>query len=274
MRRIKSHTAEKLTYIKKYMAAYLVATQKIKIRYFIDGFAGTGKCILCDERCDSEGGKCNCGKGKEVDGSALLVLKDKNCFSKYFFIELNKNNSGIMNDFINKEIDESRRSKISINNGDCNKLIPVVMEKFNGWASCLTLLDPEGAELDWNTIKSLSKFKRMDLFILYPYDMALVRLVKDYGSKLDRFYGSKGWKSIFDSATSVEQRRTDLLKFYIDNLKKLGLQFISYKIIRRKNREGKRLYHLILASRNKVATKIMDDIFNKDLTGQLKMKFK
>ena len=58
MRRIKSYTVEKLTYFSKYVKAYLKATKRLPEKYYIDAFAGTGKCILCDiTQCKSEGGK-------------------------------------------------------------------------------------------------------------------------------------------------------------------------------------------------------------------------
>ena len=56
MRRVKNHTAEKLKYFKKYIEGYLVATKRLPEKYYIDAFAGTGKCILCNEKCKSRGG--------------------------------------------------------------------------------------------------------------------------------------------------------------------------------------------------------------------------
>lgn len=276
MRRVKSHTAEKLEYFRKYIEAYLLATKKMPIKYYIDAFAGTGKCVLCVEKCKSRGGiKCvKCNKGKIINGSALISLKTKSQFSGYIFIELDDKKIKKLRKFINDEAG-GILSKIVIKQGDSNVLLKQVYKYIPRYAGCLILLDPEGPELFWETIEYLSKIRKVELLILYPYDMSLVRLTTDYGDKLDKFYGTPKWSEIYKNRnnTSANLTKTKLLGFYIDNLKKLGFEYVIYKQIRKRLRGGKPLYHFILATHHPAGAKIMGDIFDKELDGQTKMKF-
>jgi len=277
MRRIKSHTIEKLAYFKKYIEAYLVATKRLPIKYYIDAFASSGRCILCDERCKSKGGlTCEkCGKGKIIDGSAMISLKTKNTFSGYLFVDLNKNYITELEKFI-EELDQTLQKKILIKNSDSNVVLRNIYKYIPKYAGCLIFLDPEGPELEWGTIKYLSKINKADLLILYPYDMALVRLTSNYTAKLDKFYGTSDWIKIYRAKENfnADKRRTALLNFYTANLEKLGFKYVICKPVRRRLRSGKSLYHLILASHHPAAKKIMEDIFNKELDGQQKIKFK
>lgn len=275
MRRIKSHTIEKLEYIRKYIDAYLIATKRLPIKYYIDAFAGSGKCVLCDITCRSDGGlRCvKCGKGKLVNGSTMIALNAKNNFKEYIFIELNERNFNDLKECI-KKLDQELQKKIIVKKGDSNIILKDIYKYIPTYAGCLILLDPEGPELYWETIKYLAKINRADLLILYPYDMALVRLTKEHRGKLNLFYGSEKWINIYQDKNnfSPERKKEVLLNFYIDNLKELSFKYVAYKQIKRRLRDGKSLYHLILASHHPAAKNIIDDIFDKELDGQKKFK--
>jgi len=276
MRRIKSHTSEKLEYVRKYIEGYLVATKKLPYKYYIDAFAGSGKCILCDTECNSRGGKrcLLCGRGRVVDGSVLISLKTKNKFSGYIFIEIIQNNIKNLEKIILQEFPEDR-GLIKIKKADSNELLKNLYQHVSQYAGCLIFLDPEGPELFWNTVKYLSKIKKVELLILYPYDMSLVRLVKNFQEKLDKFYGNDEWFKIYNDKNNynAEKRKLMLLDLYVNNLKKLGFEYVVLKQIRRNLRSGKSLYHLILATHHPAGKKIMEDIFNKELDGQQKINF-
>jgi three-Cys-motif partner protein len=275
MRRIKDHTYEKLQYFKKYLNAYLSATKRLPKKYYIDAFAGTGKCILCNEECDSKGDiRCiKCGKGKEVDGSALIALKAKNKFNGYLLIELNKQNFTSLEKFIKNETENDLFNTIKVKEGDSNVILKNVYKYFDNYTGCLVFLDPVGPELYWETIESLSKIKKVDLFILYPYDMSLVRLVKDqkFKERLDKFYGNTDWFRIFKEGVNPKDRSKKLLNFYLGNLKGLGFPFVFYRVIRTKLRQGKSLYHFILATKSPIGGTIIESVFGKELDGQQKL---
>lgn len=259
MRKIKQHTLQKLEYFEKYINAYLSATKRLPKKYYIDAFAGCGKCVVDKMQ-------------KIVYGSPLISLKSKNVFDSYILIEQNKKNFKELEITIDGAgISKERIESIKLYNKDCNKFLKNF--HFDSNAGHLIFLDPEGPELLWETIYSLSKVKKADLLILYPYDMALVRLVKDYKEKLNKFYGTTSWLNIYEIRKNAADAKKKLLDFYINNLKKLGFELVVYRQIRTKIREGKPLYHLILATHSPVGDKIMSDIFGKELDGQTSLKF-
>lgn len=255
MIKIKEHTLQKLEYFKKYLDAYLLVTKKLPGKYYIDAFAGSGKCIVT-------------GTKKKVDGSSLIALKAKISFDRYILIEKKKSIFEELENFIKKETHTNRLSLIDLHNSDCNELLKDYPHNPSPYVGYLIFLDPAGSELFWETIISLSKIKKADLLILYPYDMSLARLVKIYPEKLDRFYGTNKWSNIYKNAVRPIDAKKNLLDFYINNLEKLGFKFVVYRQIRKKIREGKPLYHLLLATHDPTAKKIMLDIFGKELDKQ------
>lgn len=275
MRRIKNHTVEKLGYISKYFKAYLDATNKLPNKVFIDAFAGTGKCVLCNEKsCDSSGGeKCDkCGKGKLHDGSSVIALKTAKSFNEYILIEINDRNIKKLEKTLREEISEERLKKVFFKKGDSNVLLCEIAKSATPYCGYLIFLDPEGSELKWSTLICLSHIAKADILILYAYDMALVRLTTDYKDKLDKFYGSADWQKIYgDKILRSDEKATKLLNFYTDNLKKIGFKYVVAKPISTRLRGGKRLYHLVLATKHWAGEKIMKNIFDKELDGQLKM---
>lgn len=275
MRRVKAHSLQKLQYFKKYVNAYLLATKRMPEKYFIDAFAGTGKCVLCGEKCKSKGGsRCiKCARGETIDGSALIVAKTKNEFTGYIFIEIGKKKIGILKKFIGDEVEKGREEKIILAERDANALSEIIYRHIPEYAGCLVFLDPEGPELFWETVVNMSKIKKVEILLLYPYDMSLVRLTKGYKGMLDKFYGSKKWVELYESGRDASERKKKLFDFYLDNIKQLGFEYVVYRQIRTKIREGKALYHLILASHHPLGEKIMGQIFDKELDGQMKMKF-
>jgi len=275
MRRIKKHSEQKLAYFQKYINAYVKVTQVLPKIIYIDAFAGTGKCKTCQIKCKTKGGKkCEiCKEGKIVDGSALLSLKTDRPFNEYIFIELDEKNFTKLRQNVDAatDIDINRKNKIKYIGGDANKELLKIAKNTDQYTGNFIFLDPEGSELTWATITALSKIRKIDLLILYPYDMALVRLIKDYPQKLDRFFGTKEWKGIYDSSGTTQKKKDNLLLFYKENLGKLGFLFPEAKQIKQKLYSGHPLYHLIFASRNPTAIKIMSQIFNKELDNQTKM---
>ncbi|MDO8529047.1 MAG: three-Cys-motif partner protein TcmP [bacterium] len=265
MRKIKQHTLQKLKYFEKYLNAYLLATKKLPKKYFIDAFAGTGKCIV-----NNSGNEVN-NSGNEVDGSAMIALKAKNSFNGYLLIENKKGNIVELKSKIEKEIPTERKLAAKVLHEDCNEYLKDLYKSIYPYSGYLIFLDPEGPELFWETIRCLSKINKADLLILYPYDMSLVRLTKNFKDKLDKFYGTGDWRKIYSERKTPLDSKQGLLNFYMDNLKNIGFKHTTCRQIRTGFRNGKSLYHLILASRSPIASKIMSQIFDKELDGQRKL---
>jgi hypothetical protein len=72
-------TLKKLEFLKKYLPAFVKATQKATSRHYVDGFAGPGYNRQED--------------GTLVEGSPLLALQHQ--FTSFFFVEKGYSSSGI-----------------------------------------------------------------------------------------------------------------------------------------------------------------------------------
>lgn len=268
-----SWTQVKLSILKEYLDAFVVATsKKTDKRYYIDAFAGPGTHKL--RRATNM-----------FDGSPRIALKVDPPFTKCFFIELNRNIITSL-EKLKKEFPD-RANTIEIKLGDCNKTIDTILSQIPQWAPCFAFLDPEGTELSWNTIKKLSDHKRdykykIELFILFPYDMGLARLLHHdlerfkqtgYRRLLNKIYGNSSWEEIYNKRVSglstAEQARDEFLRLYMTQLDELGYKFVIERLI--SGERGHPLYFLIFATDNEVGDRIMKHTFGKDRSGQMRL---
>jgi len=81
--------------------------------YYIDLFAGCGKCRVRDTE-------------EEIDGSALMALSVKYLFKKYFLVELVPSTANVLKKRIEKS---SSRDRVNIIQGDCNEKIDEIIKE-------------------------------------------------------------------------------------------------------------------------------------------------
>ena len=180
----------------EYRGGFAYATKRARATFYIDTFAGPGKCRVR-------------GMDKIVDGSPLIALKVKPAFTEYFFLERDEMAIQALKHWISKEMPDMW-PRVTIVPGDCNDTIDQVSPRIPKWAPCLAFLDPERPDLHWETVtkiaasRKLSRYNKIELLILFPYDMAIVRLMPHDPSKLkyaaiiDRVMpDSKAWRRIY-----------------------------------------------------------------------------
>ena len=143
----------------------------------------------------------------------------------------------------------------------------------------LAFVDPYGMFVDWTSIEAL-KGLGIDLWILVPTGMGVNRLLKkDFNISeawllklekflglprkeiLDYFYKRKSTFTLFGEETMVEKEKDAIEKAGELYLKRLNevFQFVS-EPFKMKNSTGTLMYHFIMASNNKTAQKIANDI--------------
>lgn len=197
-------TLIKLNMLNGYLNAYanVFKNQPYYHLIYLDAFAGSGK-------CDTSMGLIN--------GSTKIAL-EVNRFDEYVFIEQDKENisnlSNIKNEYPNK--------KITILEGNCNTIIPEVINLFD-WRKtrALAFLDPYNMQLSFDTLKSLSYTKAFDIWYLFPFS-AVTRVLKNDGNipnssndKLNDIFGDSDWKSkLYDvnSQISLFDDDTNLIR--------------------------------------------------------------
>jgi three-Cys-motif partner protein len=261
----KPHTEEKLKLLEKYLTAYVNATKKAKERYYIDALAGDGKCEIKTPLTS-----------KTIDGSPLISIKINPPFSKCFFIEIDKEKV----ETLSKLLRDFPQDRYEIREGDCNLVIDEILSKIPLQAPCFAFLDPEGFEVDWLTIKKIADYKRnsttkIELFILFPYNMAITRLLpldrekfdeEKANSDFNRILPDNSWLAVYNDRIkgrlkSKEMRRR-ILDIFSNGLKKLGYKFVQSRLI--KSSRGRPIYDMFFATDHKAGADIMEYVFGKD----------
>jgi len=269
---------EKLFYVKRYIDAFEIAMRgkSWRRRIFIDLFSGPGKCVIRDTN-------------EHLLGSPLIALQTQYPFTDYYFGDLDRGNINAL---------RQRTSNCSIPKGKVHFLLGDANSKVNdviteigrfdkqyidGVLPCLNLafLDPEGLELEWETIAQLAKMNRMDLIIHYSQNGLTRNLDKCYATEkdtvVDKFFGDKKWRDVYKAALSKRESigiHRALIDFYKSKLSDLGYVVIndSDEIARepliRNTQKNAPLYRLIFASKHPLGNKIWNEVTKKDLHGQ------
>ncbi|MGC9395817.1 MAG: three-Cys-motif partner protein TcmP [Anaerolineae bacterium] len=276
MRPMKNWAAEKLDYLERYLDMFTTAMRKKPWRAlnYIDLFAGPGKCQ--DE-----------GTGEIYLGSPLLALRTRQSFDHYFFVELDADNMQALQQRCQHS---PQADRIRYFQEDCNVAVHRIAREIQrvdqhyieGVWPCLNLafLDPEGlVELHWDTVQALAQL-RTDLVIHYS-QMGLQRYMpiaieSSEETSIDRFFGSRDWREIYEQGQGKPGMYGDLIRFYKDRLCELG--YVEVKIddqIERvpmmRNMKNAPLYCLIFASKNDLGEKFWREVTRRDKDGQLWM---
>jgi len=252
-------TALKLEYLDYYLQAYVIATKQSREKYYIDAFAGCGECIIYETGC-------------QIEGSPWRALNAVPGFTQYYLVEMD----GDLASHLRKKIIDKDIKNAHVYTGDCNEVIPhIILPRIPKNVPSFAFLDPPGLQINWKTIQSLATHRehtKMELLILYPYDMAIARLFnialenQACYDTLTRLYGDEKWRDEFKDSLRLEetptQQRERFLRLYINNLLDLGYKYAeSYGPLY--SYGHKPLYHVIFTSDKDVGIKIMRDVWSK-----------
>lgn len=266
-------TEQKMKIVVDYAKAYLTIMNKypqFKTLYF-DGFAGSGD-IFREDKADIE----------IIKGTALRILEiDKpRAFDMYYFVEKNKKNKIELEEMIKQEFPD-RKKNFYVVNEDCNDKL-LSLSKFlkaNKKYRVLAFIDPYGMSVNWSSIESLRNLG-VDLWILVPTGMGVNRLLKkDFNISdswllklenflglsrteiLEFFYKKKSTRTLFGEETMMQKEKDTIEKageLYRKRLNEI-FEFVS-DAFQMKNSTGTIMYHFMMASNNKIAQKIANDI--------------
>lgn len=274
----------KIEILVKYASAYLTIMKKYADKYnwqllYFDGFAGSGY-IKGDK--DSE---------NPILGAAnrILEISEPRSFDLYYFVEKEK----IYADLLYKATKEVfPNKKIFIANNDCNEKIEslsrfLTTKNGKGFKS-LAYIDPYGMQLNWKSLQTLQKHS-VDVWILVPTGMGVNRLLKKDGNISDAwlsrlesflgmqkedilpyFYQEKVIHTLFGEEMKMSKEDNAVeksAKLYEDRLKSL-FKFVSKPYVL-KNKMNSVMFHFFMASNNKHAVKIADDIIKKYNNGTI-----
>jgi three-Cys-motif partner protein len=244
-----------------------------KLLYF-DGFAGSGFI----KKGKKENQKLIVGAAKRI-----LEIEEPRPFDLFYFVEKDVENANNLRE--NTELQFPEKN-IHIVNTDCNEKI----KSMSGFLAspkgkkykALAFIDPCGMQLKWSSLEALQKLS-VDVWILVPTGMGVNRLLKNdsnisdaWVSKLEtflgmskdeilkHFYKERVNQTLFGEETITSKEDKAIEKsalLYKERLAKL-FSFVSEPYVL-KNKTNSIMFHFLMASNNKAAVKIANDIIDK-----------
>jgi len=286
-----SWTEQKLDAFAKYVNAYLTIMNKYRDKYewkliYFDAFAGSGKRALPNK--DEQTFPLFDITPEEENiyqGAAERVIRIKQRgFDYYYFIE-NDNTSKNELENLLSSVKNEKNLDLRFRDGDANEYIHNLADtmKNNTKFCSLTLLDPFGMQVNWDSIMQL-KDTRTDLWILIPSGVIINRLLDRNGKlknieKLVAFFGLSEQKireyfyeqenkhnGLFDVSNEIQKTSMPIQKIselYIQQLKTI-FKNVTPKPLEMKNSRNVPLFHFAFASNNPTALTIANDIIGKE----------
>lgn len=269
-------TEKKIEILVEHASAYLKIMNKHpywKLIYF-DGFAGSG-IIIKENEIDFE---ITLGAARRI-----LEIDKPRPFDLYYFVEKNKTNADNLNR-VTKEVFPEKNITVKIE--DCNIKLKQLAKYLNTpqgkKTRVLAYIDPYGMQLEWDSIKDLAN-AGIDIWILTPTGMGVNRLLKKDGNisdiwlkRLEKFLGlsekeirSYFYKeeinlTLFGEEKHLSKEDNTIEKagsLYKERLNTI-FNFVSEPFIL-KSTKGNVMYHMFMASNNKTAVKVANDIIKK-----------
>jgi three-Cys-motif partner protein len=267
-------TEKKIEMVVGYARAYLTIMNKypqFKTLYF-DGFAGSGD-IYKENKVDID----------VVKGTAIRILeiREPKSFDIYYFVEKDEANKQILENTISKKFSEKKPHVVC---EDCNIKLRSMTEflKLHPNYKVLAFIDPYGMSLDWSSVEILKGYG-IDMWILVPTGIGVNRLLKTNGDiseallkKLEKFLGLKRDEilkyfykerktiTLFGEEKIIEKENHTIEKageLYRNRLSEI-FKFVS-KPFPLTNSTGSIMYHFMMATNNKTALTIANDIIKK-----------
>lgn len=249
---------EKLEYLQKYMAIF---TGGMKNRFpnlvFLDLLAGSGKCV------DQAG-------GYEFDGSPLLALKCPVPFTRVVLVENHIKLVAALRARVG--------DRASVIEGDCNDqaVIEALRDAVLPDALGLAFVDNLGLTVTFDTLRQLTKGKRIDLFINFQIsDLKRNRGAASVGDDDPRwtaFFGTETWRGVVDRAlsenVSAEDTATRLLDLYEQQLGTIDYASVGHGRRVMKNSKNVGLYRVLLAGKHPLAVEFFDKVSKIEPRGQ------
>lgn len=246
--------AEKHHYIRRYQDIFSTGmANKWPNRYYVDLFAGPGRCVIQKT-------------GEEIDGSPLVAALGKKPFAHYYFNEQNPALADAL---------KTRFESISKNGnyytGDANDKIDDVLVDLPDARTSLGLafLDPFGWELNFKTIEKLSRNRRIDLMITF-HTGQLRRWADSRPELLDNFFGREAWRDEYRKQRTGPRQERALLDAYESGLNAIGYKSTDDEIIVT-TASRRLLYHLVFASKDPKGKEFWRKISRKSAAGQGKL---
>jgi len=271
-------TVHKMNIVIKYVKAYLEIMKDRdywNLIYF-DGFAGSGGILQTEN-----------GEIQLIEGIAtkILQISKPRAFDIYYFVDKDQDNTVYLQELIDVKFPD-KKNKAFVVNEDCNQklfdLSKFLQKPENNLFKVLAFIDPFGMQVNWSSIERL-KGLPIDMWILVPTGLGVNRLLKRNGDIseswlqklhlflglekqyiIDYFYKQRVIPTLFGEETVINKENHAIEKageLYKSQLNKI-FEYVSAPFIM-KNKTGSTLFHFFLASNNRTAQRIANDIIKR-----------
>lgn len=255
---------EKLAFVDSFAPPAFSATERKHQRWYLDLFAGPGMNV---ER----------GTGKEFRGSPLRVLhltaegRPDLHFTHAVFVNESKLDHAALQERIERAYAVGGsvipRENVTLMKADANEALPEIMSRIDHRAYVFAFADIEAPkQWPWQTVRELRRQRHasVDLYALFPLDMAIVRLCayearhrERLGMRLTEFFGTDEWRRFAAAARTEKQSaqlRADLTELYLRQLRTLWRSAGIAKDVRRTRWHA--LYKMVFASDHPAGSRI------------------
>ncbi|MEX2539989.1 MAG: three-Cys-motif partner protein TcmP [Actinomycetota bacterium] len=254
-----SWAAVKLGIIRCYLEAFVVASTTAPHRQYAEGFSGPGINLIRES-------------GTRLWGSPMISLSVEPVFDRCLFMDTGQSNVEAL-----ASRTEQFRDRAHVRQGDCNKDIVTEMQsRFDKTSPTLCLLDPEGAELAWQTVESIAAYKtskwKAEQLILLATDTGFTRLLFLHAplerwaeERVTALFGNERWRQTFErrraGAITADEARTEYVQLYTEGLRNLGYANVLERPVQAAP-GGRILYFLVFATDHDAGARIMDHCFD------------
>lgn len=188
----------------------LQATRSMRRRVYLDLFAGPGLNVARPATGSPRPGP---DPAHEFDGSPLLALelhgaRDEHLtFTDAVFVNHSAHDHAALAARVDRRCAQGRsripRTRIETRHGDTNACLPDILSTIDPRTYVFAFADMEAPrQCPWRTIAQLrARHRSVDLYLLFPLDMALKRLVDYSGAEthaavLTEFFGTDAWRGL------------------------------------------------------------------------------
>ncbi|MBN7371091.1 three-Cys-motif partner protein TcmP [Mycobacteroides abscessus] len=255
-------TRNKLQILADYLPRFNSASQRSEQRIYLDLMAG-------------EPDNVEKHTGEKFDGSPTVALKSDPGFTTLRFGEL-----GAKADKLSAALAERfpGDNRYRVVKGDCNETIDEVLRELQplNWAPTFAFLDQQGAEIHWDTIEKLARFRRnknnwkTELWILMSPAM-IARGVRgtnaeEFERQVSLLYGGDDWlrikRALHSRAITAGQYRQEMVNLMRYRLETdLGYQF-THRIPMTMSTNKMTIFDMVFATDHYVGDRIMQHLYN------------
>ncbi|SRX96061.1 hypothetical protein MSP7336_04336 [Mycobacterium shimoidei] len=255
-------TRNKLQILADYLPRFNSASQRSEQRIYLDLMAG-------------EPDNVEKHTGEKFDGSPTVALKSDPGFTTLRFGEL-----GTKADKLSAALAERfpGDNRYRVVKGDCNETIDEVLRELQplNWAPTFAFLDQQGAEIHWDTIEKLARFRRnknnwkTELWILMSPAM-IARGVRgtnaeEFERQVSLLYGGDDWlrikRALHSRAITAGQYRQEMVNLMRYRLETdLGYQF-THRIPMTMSTNKMTIFDMVFATDHYVGDRIMQHLYN------------